>query len=90
MCASCPSPWQHSCSGTSCRATGCAGRCRPCRAADGRTTSPPAAQVVKKLWTYIKENNLQNPANKTKIVLVRHSPPVPPSVLRLPTGDGPP
>lgn len=26
-------------------------------------------QVVKKLWEYIKENNLQNPKNKRKIIL---------------------
>lgn len=26
-------------------------------------------QVVKKIWEYIKENNLQNPDNKRKIIL---------------------
>jgi len=28
----------------------------------------PRSQVVKKLWEYIKKNNLQNPANKRNIV----------------------
>jgi chromatin remodeling complex protein RSC6 len=27
----------------------------------------PRSQVVKKLWEYIKKNNLQNPANKRNI-----------------------
>lgn len=27
----------------------------------------PRGQVVKKLWAYIKQNNLQNPANKRNI-----------------------
>ena len=27
----------------------------------------PRGQVVKKLWEYIKSNNLQNPANKRNI-----------------------
>lgn len=27
----------------------------------------PRGQVVKKLWEYIKKNNLQNPANKRNI-----------------------
>jgi chromatin remodeling complex protein RSC6 len=27
----------------------------------------PRSQVVKKLWDYIKKNNLQNPANKRNI-----------------------
>ncbi|OGH84885.1 MAG: hypothetical protein A2493_00630 [Candidatus Magasanikbacteria bacterium RIFOXYC12_FULL_33_11] len=27
----------------------------------------PRSQVVKKLWEYIKEHNLQNPANKRNI-----------------------
>jgi len=27
----------------------------------------PRGQVVKKLWDYIKKNNLQNPANKRNI-----------------------
>ncbi|HCC23366.1 TPA: hypothetical protein DF272_04310 [Candidatus Falkowbacteria bacterium] len=28
----------------------------------------PRSQVVKKLWEYIKKNNLQNPANKRNII----------------------
>ena len=28
----------------------------------------PRSQVVKKLWEYIKKNNLQNPANKRNIL----------------------
>ena len=28
----------------------------------------PRSQVVKKLWAYIKKNNLQNPKNKRNIV----------------------
>ena len=28
----------------------------------------PRSQVVKKLWEYIKKNNLQDPANKRNIV----------------------
>jgi upstream activation factor subunit UAF30 len=28
----------------------------------------PRGQVVKKLWEYIKENNLQNPENKRNIL----------------------
>jgi chromatin remodeling complex protein RSC6 len=28
----------------------------------------PRSEVVKKLWVYIKKNNLQNPANKRNIV----------------------
>ena len=28
----------------------------------------PRAEVVKKLWEYIKKNNLQNPANKRNIL----------------------
>jgi chromatin remodeling complex protein RSC6 len=28
----------------------------------------PRTQVVKKLWEYIKKNNLQNPANKRNIL----------------------
>ncbi len=28
----------------------------------------PRGQVVKKLWEYIKKNNLQNPANKRNIL----------------------
>lgn len=28
----------------------------------------PRSQVVKKLWEYIKANNLQNPANKRNIL----------------------
>ena len=28
----------------------------------------PRSQVVKKLWAYIKKNNLQNPANKRNII----------------------
>lgn len=28
----------------------------------------PRSQVVKKLWMYIKKNNLQNPKNKRNIV----------------------
>ncbi len=28
----------------------------------------PRGQVVKKLWAYIKKNNLQNPANKRNII----------------------
>ncbi|MCC2673980.1 MAG: hypothetical protein K0R89_954 [Ramlibacter sp.] len=28
----------------------------------------PRTEVTKRLWTYIKENNLQNPANKRNIL----------------------
>lgn len=28
----------------------------------------PRSQVIKKLWEYIKKNNLQNPANKRNIL----------------------
>ncbi|OGL88746.1 hypothetical protein A3H75_02845 [Candidatus Uhrbacteria bacterium RIFCSPLOWO2_02_FULL_51_9] len=28
----------------------------------------PRGEVVKKLWVYIKKNNLQNPANKRNII----------------------
>ena len=28
----------------------------------------PRTEVVKKLWEYIKKNNLQNPANKRNII----------------------
>ncbi len=28
----------------------------------------PRSEVVKKLWMYIKKNNLQNPANKRNII----------------------
>lgn len=28
----------------------------------------PRTEVVKQLWTYIKQNNLQNPANKRNIL----------------------
>ncbi|MDP3645950.1 MAG: SWIB/MDM2 domain-containing protein [bacterium] len=28
----------------------------------------PRSQVVKKMWEYIKKNNLQNPANKRNIL----------------------
>ncbi len=28
----------------------------------------PRGQVVKKLWEYIKKNNMQNPANKRNII----------------------
>ncbi len=31
--------------------------------------SCPRSQVVKAIWAYIKENNLQNPKNKQKIIL---------------------
>ncbi|BDA46055.1 probable upstream activation factor subunit spp27 [Coccomyxa sp. Obi] len=32
-------------------------------------TSMPRTEVVKKMWEYIKANNLQNPKNKRKIIL---------------------
>ena len=34
-----------------------------------RVDSMPRTQVVKRMWEYIKENNLQDPANKRNIVL---------------------
>jgi chromatin remodeling complex protein RSC6 len=32
------------------------------------TGSLPRSEVVKKVWDYIKKNNLQNPANKREIL----------------------
>jgi len=32
------------------------------------TSSLPRSEVVKKVWDYIKKNNLQNPANKREIL----------------------